>query len=126
MTASDHLSGQQFSDAHYREQEQFKTRGGAHLACGVSTDRFLDHEPAAERWTFKGPVRPESGWGANPNFSESVHGPLGHEAAVLHGNVVDWTARQFPPHDQAWPHVEPLDDYKKRWQSAEGKPNDRR
>ena len=114
MSAEEHLNPVQFRqemlDRHTAEQEQFKTPGGATDACGVSTARMLEREPEAQRWMFS---RPSSTWG--PNQWGQEHG---HEAAVVQGHVVDWTARQFHPHNQDWPHIEPLERYKSRWGSA--------
>ena len=39
----------------------------------------------------------------------------GHAAARVGDYVYDWTARQFPPHDQPVPLIQPYDEWRHQW-----------
>lgn len=43
----------------------------------------------------------------------------GHTAVRVGDTVFDWTARQFPPHDQAFPLVVPYDEWRAEWPTAQ-------
>jgi hypothetical protein len=41
----------------------------------------------------------------------------GHTAVVVGGTVYDWTARQFWPHDQPVPLIQPLHEWRRTWRN---------
>lgn len=101
------LNPQQF--AHYAwEQDKYSDPRQAAYSCHASTSAFLGREPEAERWEFVG---------LTDKSMVPPTGVEGHEVGVLHGHVVDWTARQFNPNADH-PHIEPLATYRTRWQEA--------
>lgn len=41
----------------------------------------------------------------------------GHTAALVGDTVYDWTARQFYPHDQPVPLIQPLHEWRQTWRN---------
>jgi glutaredoxin-like protein NrdH len=57
-------------------------------------------------------------WETNELVADGVYAPADHYAPVINhqgrDHVVDWTMNQFDPHAKV-PHIEPLDEYSKRF-----------
>lgn len=121
MAARDHTSRDQFAAhlAHFdnvARKEGWDTCEGAAGMCEIAAGDFADAAGGTVA-DFSHPTFPlhraYSGWqGKDPS-------EVAHSVAVVNGQVVDWTARQFDP-DADFPHVEDLETYRKRWHRSHG------
>ncbi len=116
MTASDHLSGQQFDTPEKADGacHQASEAYAAHLQRKGIPARLVEYGYPKERFHPDSPAdQGMDGWNHEEGRYES---PYHHVVVEAGSRTIDWTAKQFHP-DAPYPQIEPTEVARSRWKT---------